>query len=148
MRIFTGTAQLCVLALGIQSLLTGQTTINGNRVILGSWNASGATHTLPSRTGLTAQLPSTCTQGEEYFATDASAGQNKYYCATTNVWTQGSAFLRAVTFTTLGTAVNGSIVYCSNCAQTSPCTSGGAGAVAVALNAAWSCSQGTTGGAT
>lgn len=144
-KIFTRSAHLCVLALAIESLLTGQTTINGSRVMLGSWNASGATHTQPSKTGLTAQLPSTCTAGEEYFATDAAAGQNKYYCATANTWTQESAFLRTVTFTSLGTAVNGSIVYCSNCAQTTPCTTGGAGAVATALNAAWSC--GASGGA-
>ncbi len=146
MKIFISSTRLCVVVLGIESLLSGQTTINGNRVMLGSWNASGATHTLPSKTGPTAQLPSTCTQGEEYFATDASAGQNKYYCASTNTWTQTSAFLRTTTFTSLGTAVNGNIVYCSNCAQTSPCTAGGTGAVATALNAAWSC--GTSGGTT
>jgi hypothetical protein len=50
---------LCILALGIESILPGQTTINGSRVMLGSWNAAGATHTLPSKTGLTALLPST-----------------------------------------------------------------------------------------
>jgi hypothetical protein len=147
MKIFTCSARLCILALGIESLLMGQTTINGSRVMMGSWNASGATHTLPSKTGLTALLPSTCTQGEEYFATDASAGQNKYYCATTNTWTQESAFLRTSTFANLGTAVNGSILYCSNCTQTTPCAAGGTGAVATALNAAWSCGGGS-GGAT
>src|ERR1700689_38937 len=99
----------CILALGIEPILPGQTTINGSRVMLGSWNAAGATHTLPSKTGLTALLPSTCTQGEEYFATDAAAGQNKYYCASTNIWTQQSAFLRTSTFANLGGAVNGSI---------------------------------------
>jgi hypothetical protein len=145
MKTIAITAQLCILALAVESLLMGQTTINGSRVMMGSWNASGATHTLPSKTGLTALLPSTCTQGEEYFATDAAAGQNKYYCATTNTWTQQSAFLRTSTFTNLGSAVNGSILYCSNCAQTTPCTSGGTGAVATALNAAWSCGGGSGG---
>ena len=146
MKIFAITAQFCMLALGIESLL-GQTTINGSRVMMGAWNASGATHTLPSKTGPTALLPSTCTPGEEYFATDAAAGQNKYYCATTNTWTQESAFLRTSTFANLGAAVNGSILYCSNCVQTSPCAAGGTGAIATALNAAWSCGVGS-GGAT
>jgi hypothetical protein len=145
MKTFAMSAQLCILALGIEPLVTGQTTINGSRVMMGSWNAAGATHTLPSKTGLTAQLPSTCTQGEEYFATDATAGQNKYYCASANTWTQQSAFLRTSTFANLGAAVNGSILYCSNCAQTTPCTAGGTGAVATALNAAWSCSGGGAG---
>ena len=79
---------LSVLLLGIPSLLTAQTTVNGGRVQIGSWDASGATHTLPSKRGTTAQLPAVCTQGEEYFATDAVAGQNKYYCTSTNIWTQ------------------------------------------------------------
>jgi hypothetical protein len=142
MKTFAISARLCILALGIESLLSGQTTINGSRVMMGSWNAAGAIHTLPSKTGLTALLPSTCTQGEEYFATDAAAGQNKYYCASTNTWTQQSAFLRTSTFVGLGAAVNGSILYCSNCAQTTPCTTGGTGAVATALNAAWTCGGG------
>ena len=142
MKTFASSTRICILALGIESLLPGQTTINGSRVMMGSWNASGATHTLPSKTGLTALLPSTCAQGEEYFATDAAAGQNKYYCASTNIWTQQSAFLRTSTFANLGGAVNGSILYCSNCAQTTPCTAGGTGAVATALNAAWTCGGG------
>ena len=147
MKTFASSTRICILALGIESLLPGQTTINGSRVMMGSWNASGATHTLPSKTGLTALLPSTCTQGEEYFATDAAAGQNQYYCASANTWTQGNALLLTSTFANLSTTpVNGSILYCSNCAQTTPCTSGGAGAVATALNAALSCSGG--GGAT
>jgi hypothetical protein len=74
--------------LAIPCGLYGQTTVNGGRVQIGTWDASGATHTIPSKRGTTAQLPATCTQGEEYFATDAVAGQNKYYCTATNTWTQ------------------------------------------------------------
>jgi hypothetical protein len=33
-------------------------------------------------------LPANCTQGAEYFATDAIPGQNKYLCTATNTWTQ------------------------------------------------------------
>ena len=145
MKTFAISTPLCILVLGTESLLMGQTTINGSRVMMGSWNASGATHTLPSKAGTTALLPSTCTQGEEYFATDAIAGQNKYYCAAANTWTQGNALLRASTFANLGAAANGSILYCSNCAQTIPCTAGGAGAVATAVNGSWSCSAGSGG---
>src|SRR5581483_2393784 len=88
MRILGSKAQLCVLTLGIESLLTGQTVVNGGRVQLGSWDASAAAHTLPSKRGTAAQLPGSCTVGEEYFATDATAGQNKYFCTATNTWSQ------------------------------------------------------------
>ncbi len=52
-------------------------------------DASAAAHTLPSKTGPASAMPSTCSTGEEYFATDATAGRNKYYCVA-NVWTQQS----------------------------------------------------------
>jgi hypothetical protein len=51
---------------------------------------SATAHTLPSKKGLASAKPATCTVGEEYFATDATAGQNKYYCTATNTWTQQS----------------------------------------------------------
>jgi hypothetical protein len=38
--------------------------------------------------GLAGAKPASCTVGQMYFATDATAGQNWYYCTTTNVWTQ------------------------------------------------------------
>jgi hypothetical protein len=40
----------------------------------GTQNFSGAAHTLPAVTGLTAAKPGTCIVGEMYFATDATAG--------------------------------------------------------------------------
>ncbi|MBI5511071.1 MAG: right-handed parallel beta-helix repeat-containing protein [Deltaproteobacteria bacterium] len=43
------------------------------------------------------------------------------------------------TFAQLGTPANGSLVYCSDCARTSPCTAGGGGAMAARLNGAWEC---------
>lgn len=87
-KTFSSKVGLCMFALGIQSLVMGQTLVNGSRVQIGSWDASGAAHTLPSKRGTIAQLPATCTQGEEYFATDAAAAQNKYYCTATNTWMQ------------------------------------------------------------
>lgn len=53
-----------------------------------SVNFSGASHTQPVLKGLTASKPATCTQGEVYFATDATAGANLFYCTATNTWTQ------------------------------------------------------------
>ncbi|HUE00983.1 MAG TPA: hypothetical protein VMR62_15535 [Bryobacteraceae bacterium] len=91
--------QLSALVLGSVSLLSGQTVVNGGRTQLGPWDASGATYTIPARRGTTAQLPATCTQGAEYFATDATPGANMYLCTATNTWTQQSAG----TFQQLGT---------------------------------------------
>ncbi len=63
-------------------------TNQSNAYTVGTQDFSGAAHTLPARKGTTTLLPSTCTVGEEYFATDATAGQNKYYCTAANTWTQ------------------------------------------------------------
>lgn len=60
-------------------------------------NFGGATHTRPFKIGLVAGLPGTCTQGELYFATDATAGRAVYQCSTTNTWTQETAGLTALT---------------------------------------------------
>jgi hypothetical protein len=65
-------------------------TNQSNAYTAGTQDFSGAGHTLPSKTGITALMPSTCTAGEEYFATDATAGQNQYYCTAANTWTQQS----------------------------------------------------------
>jgi hypothetical protein len=63
-------------------------TNQSNAYSAGTQDFSGSAHTLPAKKGATAALPSTCTVGEEYFATDATAGQNKYYCTAANSWTQ------------------------------------------------------------
>jgi hypothetical protein len=62
----------------------------------GTQNFSGAAHTLPAVTGPTLSIPGTCTLGEMYFATDASAGQNWYYCTATNTWTAQSSSVSSV----------------------------------------------------
>ena len=80
--------RLSILLLVSETLVTGQTVVNGGRVQIGPWDASGAAYTIPAKRGTTAQLPATCTQGAEYFATDAAPGQNKYLCTATNTWTQ------------------------------------------------------------
>jgi hypothetical protein len=47
---------------------------------------SAAASTQPAKKGTT--LPATCVAGEQFFKTDAAAGQNLYLCASTNTWTQ------------------------------------------------------------
>src|SRR5690242_13329507 len=79
---------LPVLIWALYPILSAQTLVNGGRTQIGPWDASGATYTLPAKRGTIAQLPSSCIQGAEYFATDAPAGQNKYLCTQTNIWTQ------------------------------------------------------------
>jgi hypothetical protein len=61
-------------------------TDQGNTISAGTQNFSGAAHTLPLKSGLTAALPSTCTTAELYFATDAPAGSNVYGCTAANTW--------------------------------------------------------------
>src|SRR5581483_11677983 len=58
-------------------------------------SAVGADHTSPIKSGTTAAKPATCTftagaAMEVYIATDATAGQNLYFCTATNTWTQMS----------------------------------------------------------
>jgi hypothetical protein len=55
------------------------------RVNSGNIDFGSATTTSPAKRGTT--LPATCAVGEEYFKTDAVAGQNKYGCTATNTWT-------------------------------------------------------------
>jgi hypothetical protein len=77
-----------LLALGMGLTLAGQTTINGGRVVSGSWDAGNAAATKPAKTGTS--LPATCNAGEQFFKTDAGAGQNLYFCTSTGTWTQMS----------------------------------------------------------
>jgi len=79
---------LVFLILGLATLLWGETVINGSRSILGTWNAGGAASTIPAKVGTT--LPGTCTVGEQFFKSDAPAGQNIHLCTAANTWTQVS----------------------------------------------------------
>jgi hypothetical protein len=66
----------------LMSLSTGG--ING---VTGTVDFSGTAHALPAKVGVGASKPSTCTVGEQYFATDAAAGQNLFGCTAVNTWT-------------------------------------------------------------
>lgn len=81
-------------------------------------DSRAAAHTMPVKTGLIASLPATCTIGEEYFATNAVAGQNKYYCAATNTWTQqlnsgggGNGYTLSIQVTTNNTFACGTSLF-------------------------------------
>lgn len=64
----------------------GAYTWSANQTFTAQFNAGGATRTAPAKVGTIAGLPGTCTVGDLYFATDATAGSNIYGCTTTNVW--------------------------------------------------------------
>lgn len=81
---------LATLLFASGAILTAQTVVNGGRTQIGPWDASGAVYTIPAQRGTIAQLPATCIQGAEYFATNATPGQNIYLCTSTNTWTQQS----------------------------------------------------------
>lgn len=55
--------------------------------VTGPVDFSGGTHTLPAKAGSSANMPSSCTAGEQYFATDTTPGQNLYGCTGVNTWT-------------------------------------------------------------
>lgn len=58
-----------------------------NTYSAGTQNFNGADH-LIVKNGITSSKPATCSVGEIYFASDATPGQNWYFCTATNTWTQ------------------------------------------------------------
>lgn len=59
-----------------------------NTFSTGTQDFSAVTSFRP-KSGLFASIPATCTAGKDvYLATDATAGQNWYFCTATNTWTQ------------------------------------------------------------
>jgi len=75
----------------VSALLLWGITINGDLNILGTLTATvvdftSSTSTAPMKSGTT--LPATCTVGQAFFKTDATAGQNIYLCTSGNTWTQ------------------------------------------------------------
>lgn len=97
---------------GQSTIFTGGTILNATVFQNGLSDTGGAvnfsagpTHTLPIKVGTVAGLPATCTIGEEYFATDAIAGENVYLCSATNTWTQ-QGFGLPFNFIAAGTNLN------------------------------------------
>ena len=91
-----------ILFVTFAALCGAQTTVNGGRDYKGTLKASGSVSavdfssaggTAPVKAGTSASRPTGCTQGQIYFATDVTAGQNLYFCTVTGtpgVWTQMS----------------------------------------------------------
>ncbi len=63
----------------------------------------------------------------------------------TNLTLTGSAQIGTTVFASLGAGSNGSLVYCSDCTQTTPCTAGGNGAMATYANGTWTCGAASAG---
>jgi hypothetical protein len=61
-------------------------TLGLTNTFTGRQDATGAASTAPTKTGTS--VPGTCTVGDIFFKSDATAGQNLYFCASTNVYTQ------------------------------------------------------------
>ena len=75
-----------IFAVWLAGTLHSQTVINGDRKILGQWDASVSTATFPVSVGSLANLPATCNVGQMYFATDGATGRNLQSCLATNTW--------------------------------------------------------------
>jgi hypothetical protein len=58
---------------------------NGDISLSGLFNAGSASATIPAKVGTTA--PVTCTVGEQFFDSDATAGSNLMLCTATDTWT-------------------------------------------------------------
>jgi hypothetical protein len=91
-------ALIVVLILLCTGYSGAQETVNGGMVVLGPLRSNGsvaavdftaAGTTAPVKTGTLALRASTCVVGQMYFATDAPAGQNLYYC-TSSGWVPGN----------------------------------------------------------
>lgn len=60
-------------------------TLGLTNTFTGRQDASGAASTAPSKVGTTP--PATCTLGDQFFDSDATAGSNLFGCTATNTWT-------------------------------------------------------------
>jgi len=91
-----------IVLLILAGVCAAQTTVNGGRDYKGTLSVSGTVSavdfsgagvTAPVKTGLLGDRPAACTRGQIYFATDAAAGQNLFFCTATGspgTWSQMS----------------------------------------------------------
>jgi hypothetical protein len=82
-----------VAVLGHDSASAQQNNITGYNQVLGTWNMGAASHTGPNRTGTgsPAGRDACMWLGESYFQTDATAGQNVWYCTSLpSTWTNAA----------------------------------------------------------
>ena len=133
--------KVIAMAIAGAALLFGATVINGDRSIVGRWDASNSTGTLPFQVGTAASLPATCTVGQIYFASDGINGRQIQKCAAANTWSaivydQGTVLpaacaLGQIYFKTDATAGQ-NLYYCTGTnAWTQQLNSGGGGGATV-----------------
>jgi hypothetical protein len=82
-----------VAVLGHEGAHAQQNNITGYNQVLGTWNMGAASHTGPNRTGTgsPAGRDACMWLGESYFQTDATAGQNVWYCTSLpSTWTNAA----------------------------------------------------------
>jgi len=82
--------------LGPDGAQAQQNTIQGNNVLLGTWNSGQAAHTAVNRSGVGSPSgrDSCLWLGESYFQTDATPGQNLWYATALGypcTWTNGNS---------------------------------------------------------
>jgi hypothetical protein len=70
--------------------------------------------------------------------TTSSTSQYDYY-GSDGFSLVGTRLWQPITFASLGTPTNGTMLYCSDCTRADPCAGSGTGALAKRLNSAWSC---------
>lgn len=80
------TPSYCALTVAMEPATTVNTN-QSNVYSTGFQNFASVTEFQPKE-GTTASIPASCTTGDIYLATDATPGQNWYFCTSTNVWTQ------------------------------------------------------------
>jgi hypothetical protein len=69
-----------------QATIDDKASLTSTNTFTGRQNATGAASTAPNKVGTS--LPGTCTVGDTYVKTDATATQVLYVCTSTNTWTQ------------------------------------------------------------
>lgn len=72
----------------VVGFLDGSNTLSASQTFTSVVDGSGATHFFAPVASMATIVARTCTTGEIAVASDATAGQNLYFCTATNVWTQ------------------------------------------------------------
>ncbi len=76
-------------AFAAQTTKSNAFAVGTTQTFQGALVASGSERTAPAKAGTA--LPATCTPGDQFFRTNATAGQNLYFCTSANTWTQMTA---------------------------------------------------------
>lgn len=95
-------------------------TLGLTNTFTGRQDASGAASTAPAKVGTS--LPASCTVGDQYFKSDATAGQNLYGCTSTNTWTVMSSSGSVTSVIMAGTSNQISVSGTCTITNTGTCT--------------------------